>query len=106
MVLDKYIEKEIKGTTYRFCLPTKYLFKAERETTRKSLILTMSDLPLNVEDIFVLFKNSYLGGDNQYSSMDIDSLFYDAVDEMGLPAMQMLVIDVLQKSGVFGRKKV
>lgn len=103
MVLDKYIEKEINGKTYQFCLPIKYLFKAERETTRKSLILTMSELPLNVEDIFVLFKYAFLGGGNKEN--DVEALFYDAIDDLGLPAIQMLIIDVLQKSGVFGKPK-
>lgn len=103
MVLDNYIEREIKGTVYKFSLPIKYLFKAERETTRKSLILTMSELPLNVEDIFVLFKNSFLGGGNKES--DVEQVFYEAIDDLGLPAIQMLIIDVLQKSGVFGKPK-
>lgn len=103
MILDKYIEKTIGGKVYRFALPIKYVFKAERELVNRNLVTTMANYPLSIEDTFTLFKYSLMGGGQEKANAE--NLFYDAIDELTLPVVCELILEVLQKSGVFGKSK-
>lgn len=105
MVLDIEIERVIGDKSYTFKLPIKMLFKAERELTRKSMILTMANLPLCLEDLYILLKYSLKGGQPNMTESEIEDVYYQAIDEMGLPELQNFVLEILEKSAAFGKSK-
>lgn len=106
MVLDKNVEKEINGKVYNFCLPIKYVFRAERELANKNLIATMAKIsyePLCYEDCYTLFKYCLIGGGTKPEA--VEEVFFEALEELTLPGVMNLTLEVLQKSGVFGKQK-
>lgn len=105
MVLDIEVEKEIGGKKYTFKLPIKMLFKAERELVRGSMILTMANLPFNLEDLYTLLKYSLKGGQPTIRESEIEDIYFQAIEELGLPELQQLMLEVVEKSAAFGKAK-
>lgn len=113
MVLDKTIEKEIGGKTYKLCLPIKYVFKVERELVDGNMIIAMARLehePMRLEDCYTLIKYSLMGGcadEEKAEEMQekAEEIFLQAVNELSFTGVITLALEVLQKSGVFGKQK-
>lgn len=101
MVLDTAIRKTINNKEYDFKLPIKYAFQCERELTTKNLLKMLAEPPCPVEDIYTVFKWSYLGGENKDN---VDEIFLSAMQEWGYVELMTFTYEVLQKSGLINTK--
>ena len=85
----------------------KSIIECEKELTNRNLILTVASLaasPLSISDAYTLLKWG-LRGEKAYSDDDVDAVFMDCVEEMGIVALQTNLILALEKSGLIGKKK-
>lgn len=85
----------------------KSIVECEKELTNHNLILTVASLaasPLSISDAYALLKWG-LHGEKAYSDDDVDAVFMDCVEEMGVVALQTNIILALEKSGLIGKAK-
>lgn len=85
----------------------KSIVECEKELANHNLILTVASLaasPLSISDAYALLKWG-LRGEKAYSDDDVDAVFMDCVEEMGVVALQTNIILALEKSGLIGKAK-
>lgn len=104
MIIDNYIEQEIGGKNYIFKFPIERIIKAERECTVRNLILTISSLPMSLEDTYNLFKHALKGGQT-ITDKAIEEAYYQGIKELTLPGLQNLLIAAIEVSGTIVSKK-
>ena len=106
--IDRIVDLELPdnpGRKLRFTI--KSVVECEKELSNNNLILTIAGLtktPLPVRDIFTLFKWG-LRGTEDYSQNEVEIIFMEAVDDLGLVGIQEKIILALEKSGVIGKAK-
>lgn len=104
MVLDNFVEVEIESKKYKLCLNNMSIFRAEKELTSGKLLVTLSDPPLSMGDLFTLFKWALIGGGHKYDEEKYFSLFLGLNDEVGAIAVFNILLEVIQKAGIIGKK--
>lgn len=109
MVLDKFVDIEIQGKTYKLCYPLKYVWMAERQLTDRNFMLLIgnaaNDIPPNMSDIYVIFKYALMGGNPQLSEDKAEELFLAALDENNMITLFEAALKALEKSGAMGKQK-
>jgi len=109
MILDKFVDIEIKGKTYKLCYPMKYVWEAERHLMDKSfpeLMLKVSSgkMPA-IGDVYTIFKYALLGGNANMTEEEADELFLQAVDDTSSNVIFRAAFTALEKSGAIGKQK-
>ncbi|MBQ8918795.1 MAG: hypothetical protein IJ056_01630 [Acidaminococcaceae bacterium] len=106
MILDKTVELEIEGKTYKLCYPMKSVHGAERELFQNNLLVTVAQgingLPPNLSDMYTIFKWGIKGGNPDFKEGDIENLYYAAVREYDVITVFRMGLDAVKKSGILG----
>lgn len=103
MVLDNYVEVEIEGNKYKLCLRNKYAFMAEKELASGKLLVALSDPPLSMGDMFVLFKYSLLGGGHVLQESEYLNLFISLNSSVGAVGFFNIILETIQKAEIIGK---
>lgn len=108
MILDKTVELEIEGKTYKMCYPMKSIYGAERELFQNNLMFVIAQgingLPPNLSDMFVIFKWGIKGGspDKEFKENELEDLYYAAVRQHDVITVFQAGLDAVKKSGIMG----
>jgi len=109
MILDKFVDYEIKGKTYKLCYPLKHVWAAERQLMDRNFILLVDNaangIPPSMSDVYTIFKFALLGGDPKLTEEDADDLFLAAMEEKPMTDLAEAALKALEKSGAMGKKK-
>ena len=109
MVLDKTVDFQIKGKTYKLCYPLRYVWEAEKQLfDRNFLVLTnnaLNGIPPSMGDAYVIFKYALLGGNPGMTEDEADGLFLAAMEEHAIIDLFRPALQALEKSGVLGQSK-
>ena len=109
MVLDKTVDFQIKGKTYKLCYPLKYVWAAERELQNRNFILTVNaateGIPPCLGDVYVIFKYALMGGSPGMKEEEVDELYLAAMEEHTGKDMIIAAFQALEKSGAMGKRK-
>lgn len=108
MILDKTVELEIEGKTYKLCYPMKSVHGAERELFQNNLMIVIAQgingLPPNMSDMFVIFKWAIKGGspDKEFRESELEDLYYAAIRQYDVITVFRAGLDAVKKSGIMG----
>lgn len=106
--IDRTVELKLPNNPgHALHYTVKSIVGCEKELTNHNLILTVASLaasPLSISDAYALLKWG-LRGEKAYSDDDVDTVFMDCVEEMGIVALQTNIILALEKSGLIGKAK-
>lgn len=106
MVLDNYVEVEIEGAKYKLCLNNENIFKAERELASGKLMVALSEPPMAMGDMFVLFKYALIGGNNGgFNQNSYFALFSALNSEIGPIAVFNIILETISKAGILGKNQ-
>ncbi len=109
MVLDKTVDFQIKGKTYKLCYPLKYVWAAERQLSDRNFLVLISNaaqgIPPSMGDIYVIFKYALLGGNLKMEEEEAEELYLAALEEHPMIELFQAAQQALEKSGVLGKRK-
>lgn len=101
--ITRYKEVEINGKKYRFQYTLKSLILSEKELDKKSILSTIAEPPMNMNDTFVMWKGGIIGGGNAMAEEEIEDLMMQYLDEHNLGDVQTLILEALMASGTIGK---
>lgn len=106
--IDRMVNLELPDNPgHKLCFTIKSITECEKELINHNLILTIAGMaaaPLAVGDVFTLLKWGLLGS-GKYSQDEVEIIFMECVDELGLVGLQEKIVLALEKSGVIGKVK-
>ena len=106
-VLDRGQAFTLEGANHEFRFTVKAIIMCEKELTSHNLLTTMASMatvPLSVGDAFTLFKWGLLGA-KQYKEDEIEALFIQYVENIGMVGLQTDLVSAVAKSGLMGKEK-
>lgn len=99
--LDRAVSFTIGEKEYKLQYTIRALINAEKKLTNKSLLVAVSQLPMNINDMFEMFNWGLVGGG--YKGNQAEEIYLDYLEEHTYAEMQALVLEALTKSGTIGK---
>ena len=106
-ILDRSQAFSLNGENHEFKFTVKAIIMCEKELESHNLLTTMASMakaPLSIGDAYTLFKWGLLGA-KQYKEDEIEALFIQYIENIGMVGLQTDLLNAVYKSGLMGNAK-
>lgn len=108
MIFDNFESIEISGKTYRLKLTNKGVYIAETQLRHESLmkfLQSVKEQAAPLHDVFVLFTQALIDGNDGMTREDAESLYYEAIPQYSPALLLAYALSALIKSGTVADPK-
>lgn len=108
MIFDNFESIEISGKTYRLKLTNKGVYIVETQLRHESLmkfLQSVKEQAAPLHDVFVLFTQALIDGNDGMTREDAESLYYEAISQYSPALLLAYALSALIKSGAVADPK-